>query len=74
VLQALKEGAAKAGLRDRIRVQKSGCLDTCEYGVSVVVYPEGVWYGRVQVSDAPEIIERHLRGGEPVERLRIPGK
>jgi (2Fe-2S) ferredoxin len=39
----------------------------------VVVYPEGVWYGRVRPEDVPEIVERHLLGGEPIARLLIPG-
>jgi len=37
----------------------------------VVVYPEGVWYGGVTPADVPEIVERHLVGGQPVERLRL---
>jgi (2Fe-2S) ferredoxin len=74
LLQALKAEVAKAGLSGEIRAQKSGCLDTCEYGASVVVYPEGVWYGPVSAEDAPEIVREHLVGGRPVERLRIPGK
>jgi (2Fe-2S) ferredoxin len=36
-----------------------------------VVYPEGVWYGRVRVEDIPEIVESHLVNGVPVERLRL---
>ena len=40
--------------------------------MSVVVYPEEVWYGRVTVDDVEEIVDRHLIGGEPVERLRVP--
>jgi (2Fe-2S) ferredoxin len=46
-------------------------MDACEFGPTVVVYPDNVWYGGVQLSDVPEIIDRHLIGGEPVERLRI---
>jgi (2Fe-2S) ferredoxin len=41
------------------------------FGPSIVVYPEGIWYGHVSVADVPEIVERHLVGGEPVERLRM---
>jgi (2Fe-2S) ferredoxin len=37
----------------------------------VVVYPEGVWYGRVTEADVPEIIEQHLIRDRPVERLRL---
>ena len=71
LLKALK-GALKArGLGDEIRAQKSGCLDNCEQGCSVVVYPEGVWYGHVALSDVNELVDQHLIGGEPVERLRL---
>lgn len=74
VLQALKEKAAAAGLTGQLRIQKSGCLDVCEQGVSVVVYPEGTWYGGVKPTDAEEIVESHLRNGKRVERLLIEGK
>lgn len=55
-----------------VRANKSGCLDQCELGPTVVVYPEGVWYGGVRPADVDEIIESHIVGNEPVERLRIP--
>jgi (2Fe-2S) ferredoxin len=58
-------------LKGRIRANAAGCLDQCARGVSVVVYPEQVWYGGVKVEDVPEIIEQHLVGGVPVERLRM---
>ena len=58
-------------LSKHMRANKSGCLDACEHGVSVVVYPDGVWYGHVTPADVPEIIESHLVGGRPVERLVI---
>ena len=51
---------------------KAGCLDQCAEGVTVVVYPEAVWYRRVTPEDVDEIIDKHLVGGEPVERLRNP--
>jgi len=71
-LQAkLNQLVNEAGLKGRVRINKAGCLDQCEHGPVVVVYPEAVWYGNVKPEDAAEIVERHLVGGEPVERLRI---
>lgn len=74
LLQAFKSEVARAGLQSIVRAQKSGCLDTCEYGASIVVYPDNVWYGHVTLKDVPEIVESHLIRGTPVERLKIPGK
>jgi (2Fe-2S) ferredoxin len=54
-----------------IRVNSAGCLDRCEEGPTCVVYPEGVWYTYVDEFDVDEIIEAHLVGGKPVERLKI---
>jgi (2Fe-2S) ferredoxin len=53
------------------RVNMAGCLDRCEEGPCVVVYPEAVWYTYVDRSDIDEIIEQHLKNGRIVERLRI---
>jgi (2Fe-2S) ferredoxin len=61
----------EAGLTGRVRINKSGCLDQCEHGPMMVVYPEAVWYGNVHVEDAAEIVREHLLGGHPVERLRV---
>lgn len=55
-----------------VRINKAGCLDRCDEGPCVVVYPEAVWYTYVDEQDIDEIIDRHLVGGEPVERLRLP--
>ena|SRR6266542_18833 len=68
---ALKEELKRRGIKG-VRANAAGCLDACSYGPTVVVYPEGVWYGRVRPEDVPEIVERHLIGGEPVARLLIP--
>jgi (2Fe-2S) ferredoxin len=67
----LKQELHKRGLSKQIRANTAGCMDACEFGPTVVVYPDNVWYGGVKLEDVPEIIERHLIGGEPVERLRI---
>lgn len=55
----------------KVRVQKAGCLDRCDEGPVAVVYPEGVWYTYVDADDIDEIIDSHLVGGVPVERLRL---
>ncbi|MCL2657194.1 MAG: (2Fe-2S) ferredoxin domain-containing protein [Betaproteobacteria bacterium] len=55
----------------KVRINKAGCLERCDDGPVLVVYPEAVWYTYVDKSDIDEIIERHLVGGEVVERLRL---
>ena len=60
-----------AGVQTTVRANKSGCLDQCEHGPTVVVYPEAVWYGHVTLADAQEIVQSHIVGDRPVERLRI---
>jgi (2Fe-2S) ferredoxin len=66
-----KEAVAKAGLVGRVRVNSAGCLGQCAHGVTVVVYPEAVWYGHVRPEDVDRIVEEHLVGGRPVEDLRL---
>jgi (2Fe-2S) ferredoxin len=67
----LQQQTKAANLAGRVRINKSGCLDQCEHGPTVVVYPEAVWYGNVTPADAAEIVEEHLVNGRPVERLRL---
>ena len=77
VHERLKRAVKAAGLKDRVRVNHSGCLDQCGHGPMVVVYPEAVWYWGVTPEDVDEIVREHLIGGRPVERLRYrnhPGK
>ena len=74
LIQVFKQEVAKAGLAKHVRAQRAGCLDTCEFGPAVVIYPDNVWYGPVQPTDVAEIVQSHLVEGKPVERLRIPGK
>jgi (2Fe-2S) ferredoxin len=74
VAAAFKASLHTRGYKRIVRSNASGCLDQCERGVTVVVYPEAVWYGGVRVEDVDEIIESHVVGGRPVERLRIPDR
>jgi (2Fe-2S) ferredoxin len=69
--KAFKKALAERGLNRRIRANKAGCLDQCEHGPTVVVYPDGVWYGFVDPADIDEIIDSHIVGGVPVARLRL---
>ncbi len=67
----LQQLSRAAGLAATVRINKAGCLDQCEHGPVVVVYPEAIWYGNVQPSDAADIVTEHLVAGRPVERLRL---
>jgi (2Fe-2S) ferredoxin len=55
----------------KVRVNSAGCLDRCEEGPCVVVYPDNVWYTYVDKEDIDEIIDEHLVNGRVVERLKI---
>ncbi|MEY2632195.1 MAG: ferredoxin protein [Pseudomonadota bacterium] len=55
----------------KIRINKAGCLDRCDQGPVLVVYPDAVWYTVVDQSDVEEIIQEHLIHGRVVERLKL---
>lgn len=74
VLSTLRKEIAELGLKNQIRINKTGCLDQCGNGPMIVVYPEGVWYAHVQPEDCHEIVESHLLGDKPVERLLYDGR
>ena len=61
-------------LFEKVAVSTSSCFGPCSEGPSVLVYPEGVMYGKVTKEDVAQIFEQHLQGGEPVERLRVPSE
>jgi (2Fe-2S) ferredoxin len=56
------------------RINGAGCLDRCEEGPVMVVYPEGIWYTYKSQADVDEIISSHLQNGVPVEHLRLSKK
>jgi (2Fe-2S) ferredoxin len=68
---ALKTELKRAGLGPLARANAAGCLEQCEHGPVVVIYPQGIWYGRVRPEDAARIVDRTLVGGEILEDLRI---
>src|SRR5437870_1697739 len=69
VLARFKEELDRRGLKGEVRANSAGCLDACARGVSVVVYPEGIWYAGVKPSDVSSLVEQHLVRGQPLERL-----
>ena len=54
-----------------VRINSAGCLDRCEEGPCIVVYPEGTWYTYIDEKDIDEIIDEHVVNGRPVDRLKI---
>jgi len=69
LVAAFKKLIKNRNLNTEMRAQRTGCMETCELGPSVVVYPEGVFYGNVQISDVEEIVTEHLENNQIVERL-----
>lgn len=66
----MKARAKEMGLKD-VRINSAGCLDRCELGPTVVIYPEGVWYRYDSPADVDEILTTHVRDGGRVERLML---
>ena len=66
----LKQRVKDAGLKHSIRVNHAGCMNQCGHGPMVVVYPDDVWYARVDVRSARRIVEEHLVRGRPVRECR----
>lgn len=64
----MKAKAKEMGLK-RVRINTSGCLDRCELGPSIVIYPEGVWYTCKTTEDVDRILEDHIRDGGRVDHL-----
>ena len=68
-LRNYMKAKAKAMGIANIRINSSGCLDRCEIGPNLVIYPEGVWYRCATFEEIDEVLEVHLAGGGRVERL-----
>ena len=61
----------KRGLKGEVRANMAGCLDQCEHGPNLVIYPQGIWYGGVRLEDVPRIIEETIIKGVILEDLAI---
>lgn len=71
IVDAFKKKLKERELSIKLRAQKAGCLDICDYGQTLVVYPEGVFYVSVTLNDVDEIIDEHIINNRVVERLRL---
>jgi (2Fe-2S) ferredoxin len=69
---ALKAMVKERGLGGRVIVSRTSCLKHCSRGITVAVYPDNAWYGKVTEADLAEICASHLERGERVERLAMP--
>ena len=68
IIDYIKTTTKKLGIKN-IRINKAGCLNECERGVAVVIYPEGTWYSIKSITDAEQIVSLHLAKGKQVEDL-----
>jgi (2Fe-2S) ferredoxin len=64
--KAFKAALEQAGLKRAVRVVAVDCLDQCGHGPMALVYPDGVWYAKLQAEEVKEVVERHLAAGKPV--------
>jgi len=69
----MKSRAKDLGLKN-VRINSAGCLDRCELGPTLVIYPEGVWYSVPTKADIDEVLETHMVKGLRVERLILQTK
>ena len=67
-----KKELKRRDLGPLVRANEAGCLDQCELGPTIVIYPQEIWYGNVQIEDVPRIIEETIVGGRVLEDLLIP--
>jgi len=71
IIDAFKKKLKELNLPSKLRVQRAGCLDICDFGQTVVIYPEGVFYVGVELSDVNEIINEHIINNLVVQRLLL---
>lgn len=68
---ALAAEIKSRGLNPLVRASKAGCLEQCEHGPTVAIYPQNIFYGHVRVEDVPRIVEETIVNGRVLEDLLI---
>lgn len=74
IVDAFKKKLKEKNIPFPVRAQKAGCLDICDFGQTIAVYPDGIFYVGVELSDVDEIIDEHILNDRVVERLRFRRK
>ncbi len=69
---AFKKELERRGLKGQIRANGAGCLDQCEFGPCLVIYPQSIWYGKVTLADVPRIVEETIVHGRLISELHLP--
>ena len=72
IFEKLAMGVEQKGLFGKCTVTNTGCIGPCGVGPVVIVYPDGVWYQKVQPEDVDEILDQHVSQGQKIDRLEIP--
>lgn len=68
---AMKAEVKRRKLAPQVRANKAGCLEQCEHGPTIAIYPQGIFYGGVTLEDVPRIIEETVVNGRILEDLLI---
>lgn len=71
LVEKFREVINEKGLKGKVRAQRSGCLDACSRGPALVIYPEGTYYGNVQLEDVERIVEQHIVNNQVISDLEL---
>lgn len=70
----LKKLCAEAGVKNKIRINKAGCLGQCSKGAVMVIYPQGIWYQNVTNNNTKEIFQESIINNNVIEKLVLKEK
>ena len=69
VLNAFVEAVNAENLADKVTVTQTGCIGICQYEPVVEIFEAGkdkVTYVKMNAEKAKEVVEKHLKGGQPI--------
>ena len=71
LVEKFREVLAEKGLKGKVRAQRAGCLDACNFGPALVIYPEGTYYKNVNIDDVNRIVDEHVLQNKIVSDLEL---